>query len=79
MSNAKATVWRVQYSHKHDDGRAAHTALFLTADPSGAGLYEVVRDAVSPECRTDLVISEASRFGDASGTAVLAAATAVVN
>lgn len=77
MQNAKATVWRVQYSHQHQDGRAAHTALFITADPSGAGLYEVVRDAVPPECRMDLVISEASRFGDASGTAVLVAPVVV--
>lgn len=76
---AKATVWRVEYSHKHDTGRASHAGLFLTGDPSGAGIFEVVRDSIAAECRTDLVLGEVRRFGEADGIVLPATTSTEVN
>jgi hypothetical protein len=68
---AKAAVWLVTYTHKAGEERGRHRELFLTSDPTGGGLYEVVREAVPAACREDLIIVSAERHGDASGVVTL--------
>ena len=48
-------------------------------DPSGAGIFEVVRDSIPAECRTDLVLGEVRPFGEADGVVLPAAVSAEVN
>jgi hypothetical protein len=76
---AKATVWLVTYTHKAGEGRERHRELFLTSDPTGSGLYEVVRAAVPKECRPELVIVEATRHGEAAGAVTLVPLEGVAN
>jgi hypothetical protein len=70
-TTATATLWLVTFSHKHNGERTSHRAYFMTSDPTGAGLYEVVRQAAKPECRQDIIIHETSRQGDVSGVVTL--------
>lgn len=76
---AKATVWLIAWSHKHGDDRQSHRGYFLTSDPTGAGLYEVVRHAAKPECRTEIIIHAAERQGEAAGAVTLVPVEGVAN